>query len=356
MRPLIAITMGDPAGIGSELCAKVLSKMEIYDRCRPLVIGDANAIKEAIEFTNRSLKVNTIISPSEGKYKFGTIDVLDLGNVDMSKLEYGKVSAMCGKAAGEYIAKAIELAMKGEVDATVTNPIHKESFKLGGWGKKYAGHTEMYADLTNTKDYTMMLAHENFRTVHVSTHVSLRRACDLVKKERIFKVIEAAYNACKEFGIESPRIGVAGLNPHAGEGGLFGTEEMDEIIPAVKEAKSRGYNVEGPIPADSVYSKAKGGWYDIVVSMHHDQGHIPMKLSGFVWNEERKQWDKISGINVILGLPIIRVSVDHGTAFGKAGKGTANSDSLYEAIITATRFASIQQKNKMVGNKVNYSD
>ena len=356
MRPLIAITMGDPAGIGSELCAKVLSKMEIYDRCKPLVIGDANAIQEAIEFTNRNLKVNIVTSPSEGKYEFGTMDILDLGNVDMSKLEYGKVSAMCGKAAGEYIAKAIELAMKGEVDATVTNPIHKESFKLGGWGEKYAGHTEMYANLTNTKGYSMMLAHGDFRTVHVSTHVSLRRACDLVKKERILEVIEIACNACKELGIENPRIGVAALNPHAGEGGLFGTEERDEIIPAVEEAKSRGYNVEGPVPADSIYSKAKGGWYDIVVSMYHDQGHIPMKLSGFVWNEERKQWDEISGINVTLGLPIIRVSVDHGTAFGKAGKGIANSGSLCDAIITAIRFAHTKLKNKLAGNKADYSD
>jgi len=343
MRPTIAITMGDPAGIGPELCAKVLSKKEVYEKCKPLIIGDVNCMRDAIGFTHSNLKINPLNSPSEGKYELGTIDILDLATVDMSKLEYGKVSAMCGKASGEYIAQAINLAMKREVDATVTNPIHKESFKLGGWGDKYPGHTEMYANLTGTKNYTMMLAHGNFRTVHVSTHISLRKACDSVKEDRIVNVIKIAYKVCKDLGIEEPKIGVAALNPHAGDGGLFGVEEIEEIIPAVEKAKSLGYNAEGPIPADTIYSKAKGGWYDIVVSMYHDQGHIPMKLSGFIWDESKKGWANISGVNVTLGLPIIRVSVDHGTAFGKAGKGIANIDSLYESVMLAAKFADIMK-------------
>lgn len=337
--PLIAITMGDPAGIGPEITVKALSKMDIYNVCRPLVIGAKDVLLDSIRITHRALKVNAIKHPNEGKYKFGTIDVLDLDNVDMKKLEYGKVSAMCGKAAGEYISKAIELAMKGEVDATVTSPIHKESFVLGGWGKKYAGHTEMYADLTNTKNYTMMLAHGDFRVVHVSTHVSLAEAIKLVKKDRVLNVIKIANDACKAMGVEKPRIGVAGLNPHAGDGSLFGTEEIDEISPAVMTAKEEGIDAEGPVPPDSLYPKARGGWYDVAVAMYHDQGHIPMKVVGFEWDEKDKSWKSVAGVNVTLGLPIIRVSVDHGTAFGKAGKGIAKIDSLVEAIYTAAKLA-----------------
>jgi len=340
MKSLIAITMGDPAGIGSEICVKVLSKKEVYEKCKLLVIGDAQCIKDAMKFTgNNNLKVNIINSLEEGKYVFGTIDVLDLHNIDMHKLEYGEVSAMCGKAAGEYIQKATELAMSGEVDAIVTSPIHKESFKLGGYGNKYAGHTEMLADLTNTKKYSMMLAHGNLRTAHVTTHVSLRQACDLIKKERVLDVIKIAHDACKSLGIKNPKIGVAGLNPHAGDGGLFGDEEIREIIPAIEEAKSRGYNVDGPIPPDSLYSKVMGKWYDIAVSMYHDQGHIPLKFAGFIWDEKIKNWSSVSGVNVTLGLPVTRVSVDHGTAFGKAGKGTATEESLLNAIDYALEFA-----------------
>ena len=351
MRYLIGITMGDPAGIGSEICVKVLSKEELYEKCKPLIVGDARCIQDALQFTGiNKLKVNPINEPKEGEYVFGTIDVLDLHNVDMDKLEYGKVSAMCGKASGEYISKVIELALTGKVDATVTCPIHKESFKLGGYGKKYPGHTEMFADLTGTKKYSMMLAHGNLRTVHVTTHVSLRQACDLIKKKRILDVIKIAHDGCKSLGIDNPKIGVAGINPHAGDGGLFGTEEIKEIIPAIKEAQSKGYNVEGPVPADSLYSKVRGGWYDIAVSMYHDQGHIPLKLVGFVWNEKEKEWTSMAGVNVTLGLPVIRVSVDHGTAFGKAGKGSANEGSLLNAIDYAIRFAKTKSKIKENGN------
>lgn len=339
-RPLIAITMGDPAGIGSELCVKVLSKRERYERCRPLIIGSLRCIDDALNFTEKNdFLTNDINNPEEGEFEFGQIDVLDLDNVNMTQLKYGVVSAMCGKAAGEYIEKAIELALAHRVDATVTCPINKESFKLGGYGEKYVGHTEMYAALTKTQKYTMMLAHDNLRTVHVSTHVSLRKACDLVKRERVLEVIRIAYNVCKSLGIESPKIGVAALNPHGGEGGLFGEEEIKEIAPAIADAKREGIAADGPIPADTLYSKVKGGWYDMAVSMYHDQGHTPLKLAGFVWNEEEKKWTSVSGINITLGLPIIRVSVDHGTAFGKAGKGLASEESLINAIDYAIMFA-----------------
>jgi len=338
-KPRIAITMGDPAGIGPEIIVKVLSIMETYDICQPLVVGSKEIIKDAVRMTHRALKINVVKEPNDGKYRYGVLDLLDLDNIKIKDVEYGKVSAKCGKAAGEVIAKAIELAKNGAVDAVVTAPINKESFKLGGWGNKYVGHTEMFADLTDTKKYTMMLAHNDFRVVHVSTHVPLAEAVKLVKKDRILEVIKIAYNACLSLGVEKPRVAVAGLNPHAGDGGVLGREEIDEILPAIEEAQNLGIDADGPIPADTVFSKAVGGWYDIVVTMYHDQGHIPMKTVGFVWDESRKDWKAVSGINATLGLPIIRVSVDHGTAFGKAGKGTARPDSLIDAIELAVRMA-----------------
>ncbi len=343
-KPIMGITMGDPAGIGPEIAAKALSKKEIYEICRPLVIGDKGAMEDGIRIARKPLKINPIEKVSEAKFEYGTIDVIDLKNIDMSKLKYGTIGEMTGKAVGEYIKKAIELAMNKEIDAIVTNPIHKESFKLGGWGKKYAGHTEMLADLTGTKKYNMMLMHGNFRVVHVSTHISLRDACDAVKKDRVLNTIKVAYQGCRDLGIENPKIAVAGLNPHASDGGLFGWEEEKEIIPAIEEAKKLGWSVEGPIPADTVFSKARGGMYDVVVCMYHDQGHIPMKLVGFVMDEKTGTWKSVSGVNATLGLPIIRTSVDHGTAFGKAGKGTATADSLIDAIHVAIQFA----KNRKV--------
>jgi 4-hydroxythreonine-4-phosphate dehydrogenase len=343
-KPILGITMGDAAGVGPEITAKTLAKMDIYDICNPLVIGDKDVMGNANKIARKALKVNAVTKIDECVFRYGVIDVYDLNNVDMKKLEHGKISAMTGKASGEYIEKAIELALQEKIDAIVTNPIHKKSFELGGYGKKYPGHTEMLAKLTNTEKYSMMLAHGNFRVVHVTTHVALREACDMVKKDRILEVIKIAHNACKSLSIENPRIAVAALNPHASDGGLFGDEEEKEIAPAIREAEKMGINAEGPIPADAVYSKAKGGQFDIAVAMYHDQGHIPIKLSGFVWNEKAKSWNSISGVNVTLGLPIIRTSVDHGTAFGKAGKGTANPQSLIDAINYAVTLAKNRKK------------
>lgn len=220
--------------------------------------------------------------------------------------------------------------MEGQIDATITNALSKEAINMAG--HHYSGHTEIYADYTHTSKYTMMLAHEDLRVVHVSTHVSLRQACDLVKKERVLDVIRIADAGCKAIGIKHPKIGVAGLNPHCGENGLFGTEEIEEIKPAIETAKAEGINAIGPIPPDSVFSEALGGWYDIVVCMYHDQGHIPLKTVGFVYEREKQAWKAVEGVNVTLGLPIIRTSVDHGTGFALAGKGTSNELSLVNAI------------------------
>ena len=336
-RPLIGISVGDPAGIGPEITAKTLNLEHTYDVCRPLVVSDLNVMKEAIRFSGLSLDTRAVSSPSEGEYKHGTLDVLDMKNVDMEKLAYKTVAAMTGQASYDYIEKVIQLALAGDIDATVTGPIHKEAINAAGI--KHAGHTEIYAELTGTKDYAMMLTEGDFRVIHVSTHVSLKEAIERAKKPRILKVIGLADDVLKKLGIENPRIAVAGLNPHAGENGLFGTEEMDEIIPAIEEAKKAGKNVDGPIPPDTVFSKMKGGQYDIVVVMYHDKGHIPTKISGFNYDRNTNTWLSMSGVNVTVGLPIIRASVDHGVAFGKAGEGRANPESMIQAIEMAVKLA-----------------
>lgn len=271
--------MGDPAGIGPEIVVKVLTKQTVYDICRPLVVGDAKVMIQAVNIAKVKLQVRPITEVKEAKFEYGTMDVLDLKNVDLSKLEHGKISVIAGKAAFEAVQKVIELAMAKKIDATITGPINKEAINLAGY--HFSGHTEIYAHFTKMKDYTMMLVNGDLRIVHVSTHVSLRQACDLVKKERVLKVIRLAGEACKRLGIAQPRIGVAGLNPHAGENGMFGWEEQQEIIPAIQEAVTSGIYAEGPIPPDTIFPKATGGQYDIVVAMYHDQGHIPLKVIGF---------------------------------------------------------------------------
>lgn len=336
---IIGITMGDPASIGPEITAKALSDPAVYERCRPLVVGDVPVMEEALKITglDGKLKIHGIKDVSEALFQYGTIDVYDLGVVDIHELKRGEVSVMAGNAAFQYVKKVIELAMEHKVDATVTNALNKEAINLAG--HHFSGHTEIYAEYTGTSKYTMMLAHENLRVVHVSTHVSLREACDRVKKERVLEVIRIAHQACKQLGIEQPKIGVAGLNPHSGENGMFGREEIEEITPAIEEAKAEGILADGPVPPDTVFSKARGGWYDIVVAMYHDQGHIPLKVVGFVYNQEEKKWDAVAGVNVTLGLPIIRASVDHGTAFDQAGTGLASELSLINALDYGIRMA-----------------
>lgn len=342
MNKIIAITLGDPAGIGPEITAKALYDPELYSRCRPLVIGDAAVLERAVRFVGLpDLKIHPVSDPRQGLYSHGTIDVLDMGIVRPEEYPLGQVSPQAGNAAFCYVRKAIELAMAGDVDATVTNPLNKEALNLAG--HHFSGHTEIYAHFTGTRSYTMMLAHHDLRVVHVSTHVSLRQACDRVKRERVLEVIRIADRACRDMGIAHPRVGVAGLNPHCGEGGLFGREEIEEIAPAVEQARKEGIDAQGPIPADTIFSKARGGWYDIVVAMYHDQGHIPLKVVGFTYDRTAGAWSAVEGVNITLGLPIIRTSVDHGTAFDQAGTGRANELSLKNAIEYAIQFARTRQ-------------
>lgn len=338
MKPIVGITMGDPAGNGPELCVKALTRKDIYEKCRPVIIGDAKMIELATEIVkHREIKVHRIQKISDALFTYGTIDVFHMDLVDMKKHRFGKVDAMCGEAAFQSVVKTIELAMNGEIDATVTNALNKEAIHAAG--HPYSGHTEIYAEYTGTPKYTMMLAHHEMRVVHVCTHVSMREACDLCTKERVLDVIRLANQACRDLGIKNPKVGVNGLNPHAGENGLFGREEIEQIGPACEEARKEGIDVYGPLPSDTAFSKMSGGWYDIVVCMYHDQGHIPLKVKGFVYDKGKGLWDAVEGVNVTLGLPIIRASVDHGTAFGHAGQGVANELSLVNAIGYAVRLA-----------------
>jgi len=331
-KPILGITMGDPSGIGPEIAVKALCSESVYNTCRPLLIGDASVIEKAVkEAVKRyDITIHPVSSVKECRFEFGTIDVLDLCNVEIEKLRTGAVDAMSGHAAFTSVIKGIELAMEGEIDAIVTNPVNKEALNLAG--HRFAGHTEIFAVYTGTKQYAMMLAEGAFRVVHVSTHVSLREACDRVKKDRVLQVIELAHTTCQRLGIAEPRIAVAGLNPHAGENGLFGREEIEEIIPAIEAAATKGIHVEGPIPPDTVFAKACGGLFDMVVAMYHDQGHIPFKVLGFQYDKSAGKWQDIKGVNITLGLPIIRSSVDHGTAFDQAWQGVANESSLVSAI------------------------
>lgn len=344
-KPIIGITMGDPASIGPEIAIKALLNESIHAICRPLLVGDAGVFNDIVQRLKLPATVNAIASVKDAAFKIGTVDVLDLKNVDMSKLVFGEISAMAGNASFEAVKKVIDLAMVGDIDATVTGPINKKSINEAG--HHFAGHTEIYAHYTGTKKYAMLLVEENMRVIHVSTHVSLREACDLVKKDRIIQVIELLHNGILSLGATNTKIGVAGLNPHAGDSGLFGTEDDGEIKPAVEEARKMGYDVDGPVPADTLFSKAATGTYGGIVAMYHDQGHIPFKLTGFKWNAEKKQMDSVKGVNITMGLPIIRTSVDHGTAFEIAGKGIASPDAMVLAIEAAVQLSKhrIKQQN-----------
>lgn len=336
-KPIIGITMGDPASIGPEIALKALTEQKIYDVCRPIIVGDASVFEHINEKIGLNLNINVIQNVQEAKFELGSPDVLDLNNFDIDKLEFGVISAAAGDASFKSVTKVIELALAGEIDATVTGPINKKSVNEAG--HHYAGHTEIYAEYTGTKKYAMLLVEESMKVIHVSTHVSLRQACDLVKTDRIVEVTELLHNGLISLGEKNLKIGIAGLNPHAGDSGLFGTEDDLEILPAVQKALALGYDVEGPVPADTMFSKAATGYYGGVVAMYHDQGHIPFKLTGFKWNPEKKQMDSVKGVNITMGLPIIRTSVDHGTAFEIAGKGIASADAMVLAIESAVQLA-----------------
>ncbi len=321
-RAVIAITMGDAAGIGPETIVKALQVKQIYSLCCPLVIGEGSVMQEAIKLVNKPLRLHSIKATAEIKGRFGVIELLDLHNLDWKEVAVGQVCIACGKAAMEYIARAAQLALRGEVKAIVTAPISKEATVQAGYGD--VGHLEYLAHLTGATEYATMLVTGQLRVVHLTTHYSLKHACDFVTRENILAKLKLTHHSFRQWGIERPCIGVAALNPHAGEGGLFGSEEVEQIAPAVKEAQALGIDARGPLPADSIFTRAISGEFDVVLAMYHDQGHIPIKVHGFE-----------KSVSVALGLPFVRTSVDHGTAFDIAGKGIANAQSLEEAIKTA---------------------
>ena len=325
MRTKIAIPMGDPAGVGPEIVVKTAVSKEILDLCDLVVIGDKNILEKAIEICQVNLKIHTIKNIEEGKYEKGILNVIDLENVDINTLEYGQVQGMCGKAAFEYIKKCVELAMEHKVDAIATTPINKESLKAGNIN--YIGHTEILGDLSNSRDPLTMFEVDNMRVFFLTRHMSLRRACDAITKERVLEYIERCTKALKQLGV-SGKMAVAGLNPHSGEHGLFGDEEVKEITPAIEEAQKLGYDVVGPVGADSVFHQALQGRYAAVLSLYHDQGHIATKTYDF----ERT-------IAITLDMPFLRTSVDHGTAFDIAGKGIVSAVSMIEAVKLAAKYA-----------------
>lgn len=324
--PIIAITMGDAAGVGPEIIMKSLATKDLYERCRPLVIGDVNRLREAGEILGISLKVHAIDSVNSAKYEYGVVECIDLGLIP-PKYPFGELSALCGHAAYCYIERAVQLALKQEIDAICTAPLNKEALHAGG--HIFPGHTEMLAKLTNTPEVSMMLVAPNLRVIHVTTHIGLLDAIKKIEPKLVERTIARGYDTLVRSGISNPRIGVCGINPHAGENGLFGCgEEEEKIIPAVQSQRALGRLVEGPLPADTLFFRAARGDFDLVVAMYHDQGHGPVKVMGLE-----------AGVNVTVGLPVIRTSVDHGTAFDIAGKGIADERSMLEALRQAIGLA-----------------
>ncbi|EJL81579.1 4-hydroxythreonine-4-phosphate dehydrogenase [Herbaspirillum sp. CF444] len=325
-RPVIGITMGDAAGVGPEIIMKSLAQRSVYQGCRPLVIGDANRLVDAGRITGVALTVRAISNPAEARFTYGEIDCIDLGLIP-ADLPYGKLSALAGNAAYQYIARTVELTSAGELDAICTAPLNKEALHAGG--HIFPGHTEILAHLTGIPEVSMMLVAPKLRVIHVTTHIGLIDAINRIEPGLVQRTIERAHETLVRSGIAAPRIGVCGINPHAGENGLFGYgEEEQKIIPAIKLLQERGWDVEGPLPADTLFYRAGRGDFDVVVAMYHDQGHGPVKVMGLE-----------AGVNVTVGLPVIRTSVDHGTAFDIAGKGIADEGSMLEALKQAQDLA-----------------
>jgi 4-hydroxythreonine-4-phosphate dehydrogenase len=336
--PLLAITMGDPAGIGPEITAKALADPLVRKAARLLVLGDARVMAAAARLGAGTTPVRPLERVADATWSPDAIEVLDLANADPAAFAVGRVSAVCGRAAYEYIERGVGLALAGEIDGIVTGPISKEA--LAAAGLRHSGHTEILAELTGTKAYAMLLMGKELRVIHVTTHVALRRVPELVTRERVLRTIRLGHEAMRRLGLAAPRLAVCGLNPHAGESGLFGDEERVTIGPAIANARAEGIDATGPWPADTIMSRARGGEFDCVVAMYHDQGHTPVKTLGFRYDDARKAWTGLSGVNVTVGLPLVRVSVDHGTAFDRAGQGTANPESMVEAILVAAEMAS----------------
>ena len=325
-KPLIAVPIGDPAGVGPEIVAKSVASEEVFEAADCVIVGDNTIIENAIKIVGVDLTVHVISEAEEGDYRKGILNLIDLGNVDMAKFEFGKVNGMCGKAAYEYIAKCIELANEGKVDAVATTPINKESLRAGGIN--YIGHTEIFGALTGTEDPLTMFETNGMRVFFLTRHVSLREMLDMITKDRIIDYVKRCMKALEKLGVTDGTMAIAGLNPHSGEHGLFGWEEVNEIMPAIEELQAEGYQVVGPIGADSVFHQAAQGRYNSVLSLYHDQGHIATKTLDFE-----------KTIAITNGMPILRTSVDHGTAFDIAGKGIVSAVSMIEAILLAAKYA-----------------
>lgn len=326
MKPIIAIPMGDPAGIGPEIVVKALVNKEVLKVADCVVIGDRKILEDAIRFTGVNLNIKVIQKAEEGEYSEGILNLIDLDNVDLKEFKLGQVNGMCGKAAYEYIAKSIEMANNKEVAAVSTTPINKESLKAGN--VNFIGHTEIFGELTGTKDPLTMFEVHGMRVFFLTRHVSLRKACDLVTKDRIKDYVKRCKEVLAKLGVTEGTMAIAGLNPHSGEHGLFGNEEVDHVTPAVEELQAEGYDVVGPIGADSVFHLALQGRFNSVLSLYHDQGHIATKTLDF----ERT-------IAITGGMPILRTSVDHGTAMDIAGKGIASEVSMVEAILLGAKYS-----------------
>ena len=334
-KPYVGLTMGDPCGIGPEVVIKALIHSEIYEWCNPVIIGNAASLRETVKMLDIDMSINHISDTDieMSRVNPNAASVIDIGNLNYEDVTIGEINPGCGKAAMEWVSHAGRLAMRGAIGGIATAPLNKEAASLAGY--EAIGHMELLQELTGSKTVATMLIAKNLRVVHLTTHRSLRVACDYVKKDRILDYLRITDENFKKWGFENPRIGVAALNPHGSDGGLLGDEENDEILPAVTQAKAEGMTVEGPIPADIIFHQAINDQYDAVLCMYHDQGHIPVKVYGF---EE--------SITANLGLPFVRTSVDHGTAFDIAGKGIADPLSMIEAIklastlITGSRLSS----------------
>ena len=329
--PRITITMGDPSGIGPEVILKTLLQGDIYQVCRPIVMGDINVLRMVSKKLG-PLSFHTIETPSEVTGSPGLVDVISVSNLKRDSFIPGRPTVPGGKAMVDYIIKAVDFNKDGQVSAMVTCPISKELMHKAGY--RFDGHTELLANLTNTRDYGMMLANESLRVSLVTIHCALKEVPQRLNKGLILKTIRLTYRTLEtDFAIKKPHVAVAGLNPHAGEAGLFGLEDKEIIQPAVDEAKTEGLLVDGPFPADTIFYHAINGKFDAVVAMYHDQGLIPVKLLHFS-----------DSVNITLGLPIVRTSVDHGTAYDIAGKGVADPSSLIAAIRMAAKIASARRK------------
>lgn len=324
-KPYIGIPLGDPAGIGPEIVLKSMFHQEIFDVCNPVVIGDASILEYYIKKHQYPLTLHKIAHSSEGIYLVNHINLIEVGSLDMNKLVIGQVQAESGKASFEYIKKSVELSNDNQIDAIATTPINKESLKAAQ--VPFIGHTEIYASLSDTPDPLTMFEIEKLRVFFLSRHVSLKKAIEMVKKDRIIDYVKRSHEALRKLGV-SGTIAVAGLNPHSGEHGLFGYEEMDEIIPAIEELQKQGYDCIGPVPADSVFAIGLSGKYAAILSLYHDQGHIATKT-----------YDFHRTISLTNGMPFLRTSVDHGTALDIAGKNIANEVSMVEAILIAAKYA-----------------